>query len=93
MGILRVEQRLRFIFLVQLSERLGDLPDTHSNTNLARLIARNIAETQVEVIASCMAKAPVGFDTLTEAAKNATDLLVVREALEANDEMVARRLA
>ena len=40
-----------------------------------------------------MAKAPVGFDTLTEAAKNATDLLVVREALEANDEMVARRLA
>ena len=34
-----------------------------------------------------------GFDTLTGATKNATDLVTVREAMESNDEEFARRLA
>jgi len=60
---------------------------------LKQLIEENIAKTQVEVIANCWKWAEEGHDTLTEAAKNATDLLTVREAMEARDEQVARRLS
>ena len=59
---------------------------------LKQLIEENIAKTQVEVIANCWKWAEEGYDTLTEAAKNATDLLTVREAMEARDEQVARPL-
>ena len=59
---------------------------------LLEQVRRNIAKTQVEVVASCWALAEEGFDTLTGAAKNATDLVTVREAMEANDEELARRL-
>ena len=54
----------------------------------------NIAATQVEIVANCWELAAKGFDTLTGATKNAsTDLVTVREAMEANDEEFARRLA
>ena len=53
----------------------------------------NIAATQVEIVANCWESAAEGFDTLTGATKNATDLVTVREAMEANDEEFARRLA
>ena len=53
----------------------------------------NIAATQVEIVADCWELAAKGFDTLTGATKNATDLVTVREAMEANDEEFARRLA
>ena len=38
-------------------------------------------------------RAEDGFETLSSAAKNATDLLTVREAMEARDEQEARRLS
>ena len=56
-------------------------------------IAINIAETQVEIVADCWSRAEKGFETLWGAAKNATDLLTVREAMEARDEQEARRLS
>ena len=56
-------------------------------------IAMNIAETQVEIVADCWSRAEKGFETLWGAAKNATDLLTVREAMEACDEQEAHRLS
>ena len=62
---------------------------------LKQVIEKNIAETQVEIIASCWVRAEEGFDgpiesAMPAAAKNATDLLTVREAMEVRDELVAR---
>ena len=53
----------------------------------------NIATTQTEVVADSWAAAVTGFDTFSEAAKNATELLTVREAQEQNDELEAVRLS
>ena len=53
----------------------------------------NISTTQAEVVAHCWELAERGFDTLTGATMNATDLITVREAMEANDEHFARCLA
>ena len=53
----------------------------------------NIAVTQTEVVADSWAAAVTGFDTFSEAAKNATELLTVREAQEQNDELEAVRLS
>ena len=63
---------------------------------LKQVIEKNIAETQVEIISNCWARAEEGFDgpiesAMPAAAKNATDLLTVREAMETRDELVARR--
>ena len=53
----------------------------------------NISTTQAEVVKDCWVWAAKGFDTLTRAAQNATDLVTVREAMVANDEQLARRMS
>lgn len=56
-------------------------------------VALNIAATQVEVIEAMWQRAEEGFNTLTEAAENATGLLEVRDNLERADEARAAMLA
>ena len=53
-------------------------------------VALNIAAQQVEMIATKWQLAEAGFDTLTEAAANATELLELRDNLERTDAMRAR---
>ena len=55
-------------------------------------IAANIAKTQVEYLKEAWLRAEVGFSTYHGAAEHATDLLTVRDALEASDEAVAARM-
>ena len=54
---------------VAIARTCRERSDTHS------AVARNVALTQAEVIAKKWQLAEQGFDTLTEAAANATELL------------------
>ena len=61
-----------------------------------KMAEMNVAETQVDVVASAWKNAEAGYDelsgVLSAACKNATELLVVREAQEANDAAIAASL-
>jgi Xaa-Pro aminopeptidase len=61
-----------------------------------KMAEMNVAETQVDVVASAWKNAEAGYDELSgglsAACKNATELLVVREAQEANDAAIAASL-
>jgi hypothetical protein len=57
-----------------------------------KLAEMNVAETQSEVVAKAWHLAETGFDELSAACKNATNLLAVREAQEANDAAFAATL-
>ena len=70
----------------RLSRRVADKDPTSA-------VALNIAATQVEVIEAMWQRAEEGFNTLTEAAENATGLLEVRDNLERADEARAAMLA
>ena len=50
---------------------------------------RNIAETRAEYVFNAWPRAEEGFDTWQEGYEHATDLLIVREAMEAEDEAMA----
>ena len=52
----------------------------------------NIAKTQAEYVHNCWPRAEEGFETWHKASEHATDLLTVRDAMEATDEAVARKV-
>ena len=57
------------------------------------IIDTNVADTQAELVAEAWSRAEEGFVSLSDAAANATELLIVREAMESNDEVVAQAVA
>ena len=76
--------------VAQLEERLD------AEISWQKMAEMNVAETQVEVVASAWKNAEAGYDELSgglsAACKNATELLVVREAQECNDAAIAASL-
>ena len=61
-----------------------------------KMARMNVAETQVEVVAEAWQNAEAGYDELSgglsAACKNATELVIVRQAQEANDAAIAASL-
>ena len=61
-----------------------------------KMAEMNVAETQVDVVASAWKNAKAGYDELSgglsAACKNATELVIVREAQEANGAAITASL-
>jgi predicted NAD-dependent protein-ADP-ribosyltransferase YbiA (DUF1768 family) len=73
-----------------------EAPRADRQADRQKMAEMNVAETQVDVVASAWKNAEAGYDELSgglsAACKNATELLVVREAQEANDAAFAASL-